>query len=336
MTAVIALPWRRLLVQMALVFATGLGTLQVVALRNCLEGLAWPVGPAHRRLGQVLAGALVVLGLLGGVLLIPAEPLPPELVAAVLLGGVGLALAVSITGAATRLRLGRGKRRVRLLPGERIEQGPLRATFRPPARGKSVPAVCVLPDPTSPGEDLTELTGAFAEAGLAVLALDWRPLRSIDRLTLQGAVSIALSWLAQRKETDSARIGLVGVGLGGDLALRSGSTDPDVTAVLAIEPVLGRGRPGPGLEGLRGLSWFMARRRIRRWRRSKLVGELDAVRAIPVVAPRHVAVLVTGRAVSNEDEAPEILRVTDGWTLMPCGHTESVELARRWLLERLR
>jgi hypothetical protein len=333
MNAFIALLWRRLLVQMALVFAAALGTLQIVALRSCLEGLAWPVGPAHRRFGQVLAGLLVVLGVLGGMLLIPAQPLTPEQLVAVLLGGVGLALAVSVTGAATRLRL---LRQVRLLPGERIEQGPLRATFRAPTPAESAPAVCVLPDPTSPREELTELTGALAEAGLAVLEFDWRSLRKVDRLTLQGAVSIGLSWLAQRKETDPGRIGLVGVGLGGDLALKSGSTDPDVAAVLAIEPVLGRGRPGPGLEGLRGFSWFRARRRIRRWRRSKVVPELNAAGAIPVVAPRHVAVLVSGRPGADEDQVPEILRVADGWTLTPCGHPESVAIARRWLLEHLR
>ena len=321
---------------MALVFATAFGTLQIVALRNCLDGLAWPLGPAHRRLGHVLAGALVIFGILGGLLLVTEEPLPPVLVAAALLAGVLLALGASLTGAATRLRFGRRKRSVRLVPGERIEQGPLRATFRPPQLGKRAAAVCVLPDPTSPSEDLAELTAAFAEAGLAVLALDWRPLRSVDRLNLQGAVSIALSWLAQREDTDPARIGLVGVGLGGDLALRSGSTDPDVAAVLAIEPVLGRGRPGPGLEGLRGLSWFRARRRTRRWRRTKLVRELDAARAIPAVVPRHVALLVSGRPGPEDEGPPQILRVADGWALRPCGRPEAVELARRWMLERLR
>jgi hypothetical protein len=335
MAAAITLVWRHLLVQIALVFATALGTLQLVAQRNQLDGIAWPVGPAHRRIGQVLAGTLVVLGLLGGILLIPATPAPPALLASVLFIGAALALGLSIAGAAVRLRLRRRERHVRLLPGERIEQGPLRAIFRAPRRHRPAAAVCLLPDPTAPGEELTQLSGALAGAGLAVLAFDWRSLRSVDRLTLQGAVSIGLSWVSQRVETDPERIGLVGIGLGGDLALRSASTDPDVACVLAIEPVLDAGRPGPGLEGLRGLSWFAARRRTRRWRRSELVDDLDAVTAIPAIAPREVGILVSGRRSSHDDGFPEVLRVAAGWPLRPGAHAETVGLASEWLGEHL-
>ncbi|TET49070.1 MAG: hypothetical protein E3J64_10185 [Anaerolineales bacterium] len=331
-----ALIWRRLLVQMAPLFFAALGTLQMVALRSGLEGLAWPVGPAHKRVGQVLAGSLVALALVGGLLLVSYEPLAPEMLAVVLLAGTGLALGVSIAGAAVRLRWGRRKRRVRLLPGERVEQGPLRAIFRSRPMAKSAPGVCVLPDPTSPSDDLAGLTGALADAGFVVLALDWRSLRKVDRLALQGAVSIGLSWLAQREETDPERIGLVGVGLGGDLALRSAAGDPDVAAVLAIEPVFGRRRPGPALEGLRGLSWFGARRRVRRWRRSKLVKELDGLGAIPLVGLRHVAVVVSERAGPSSTNGPEILRVAGGWGLMACGNAETVERACGWLLEHLK
>lgn len=332
----VMLSWPPVLIQAALTFVAALGAFQTAALHNDLDGLAWPVGLRHKRFGYLLAGLLLVIAFLGGVVLVVLNvELSSLLRVLAFLAGSGLALLVMIVGAALRLQWN-GMRQLRPpRRGRPVELGPLRAAFYQPVGPGQYPALCLLPDPTAPRDDLTPLAQALVRAGIAVLALDWRLLDHPDRLTLQGLVSLGISYLVEQTEVGSERVGLVGVGLGGDLALRGAAMAPDVAAVLAIGPVLSTRRPVPGLESLCHLSWFGARRRAGHWLHSPLVSELDALSAVPRVAPRPVAIIAGYPDGPGLVGALEILRVTGGCPLTPAAHVEVVERTVQWFQEHL-
>lgn len=327
--------WRSLLVQTVLTLLAALGALQIAALHNGLEGLAWPVGLRHRRSGYLLAGLFLTLGLLGGVFLTKVETITgPRLSAAAFLAGCGSALVIQIVGAA--LRLSWNRRRTQPLPskGKPITLGPIQATLYQPVDRWPSPALCLLPDPTAPGDDLEMLAQGLMENGIAVLVLDWRSLDNPDRLTLQGLVAMGISHLTRWPGTDTQRVALVGVGLGGDLALRCAAADVGVTVTLALEPVLTAQRPGLGLSALRCLSWFEAHRRAHAWQRSPLVKELDALTAIRSITGRPIAIVTGLDGDAQVVDNLEILRAGEDCPLAVAAQTEKVNCAVAWLKER--
>lgn len=319
-----------------LAFFAALGGLEIVALRAGFEGLAWPVGPRHRRLGYFLAGLLIAMALIGGLLAgLFVEPLAPLPSVVVIFFGMDLALAVAIVGAAVRLRRNLRRPASVLRHGKQVDLGPMQAFFYQPVGDGPAPGLCLLPDPTAPRDDLDALVQALVEGGIAVLLLDWQSLGGADRLMLQGLVAVGVSHLARWPEINSARVGLLGVGVGGDLALRSAAMDQGVAAVLAIEPVLSAQRPWQGLDALMALSWFEARRRVLRWRRSKLVEGLDALTAIPSIAPRPAAVIVGCKGESEIVEDFQVLRDGGGCFLIPAARIGAVRRATDWFKEHL-
>jgi dienelactone hydrolase len=263
------------------------------------------------------------------------EPLASLPSVVVIFFGMSLALMLAIVGATMRLRRNLRRRAPVLRPGKQVDLGPMQAFFYQPVGDGPAPGLCLLPDPTAPQDDLDELVQALVESGIAVLLLDWQSLGSADRLMLQGLVAVGISHLARWPEINSARVGLLGVGVGGDLALRSAAMDQGVVAVLAIEPVLSVQRPWQGLEALTTLSWFEARRRVLRWRRSELVKELDALTAIPGVAPRPAAVIVGCMGESEIVEDFQVLRDEGGCFLVPAARMGAVQRATEWFKEHL-
>ncbi len=325
-----------MLVYAILAFLAALGGLEIAALRAGLAGLAWPLGLRYRQLGYLLAGLLIAMafvgGLLAGLLVEPLAPLPSVVV---IFFAMVLALAAAIVGAAVRLRQNLRRPASVLRQGRQVDLGPMQAFFYQPAGDGPAPGLCLLPDPTAPQDDLGALVQALVESGIAVLLLDWQSSGSADRLMLQGLVAVGISHLARWPEIDSGRVGLLGVGVGGDLALRSAAMDQGVAAVLAIEPVLSAQRPWQGLEALSVLSWFEARRRVQRWRRSELVEELDALTAIPSVAPRPAAVIVGCVGESEVVEDFQVLRDEGGCFLIPAARRGAVQRATNWFKEHL-
>jgi hypothetical protein len=325
-----------ILVYAALAFVAALGALEIAALCRGLDGLAWPIGVRHRRLGNFVAGLLMALSLAGGMLAkLLIEPLGPLLSVMVILVALGLALLVAILGATLRLRRRRQRNSTALRGGKLVELGPLQARFYQPGREGASPGVCLLPDPTASDDNLHALVQTLVESGIAVLALDWQSLGSVDRLMLQGVVAVGVSHLARWPEINAARVGLIGVGLGGDLALRSAAMDQGVAAVLAIEPVLSEKRPWEGLDALSLLSWFEARRRVGRWRYSPLVKELDALTTISGISPRPAAVIVGCLGGTETVEGLEILRNGGACSLVPAAHNRAVQCAIDWFKEHL-
>jgi hypothetical protein len=319
-----------------LTFFAAFGGLEIAALRAGLEGLAWPFGVRHRWLGYLLAGLSMAMALIGSLLAgLLVEPLAPLLSIVVIFFAMGLALTVAIVGATIRLRWIRRHPAAILLQGKQVDLGPMQALFYQPAGDGPTPGLCLLPDPTAPQDDLGVLVHALVESGIAVLLLDWQSLGGADRLMLQGLVAVGISHLARWPEIDAARVGLLGVGVGGDLALRGAAMDHGVAAVLAIEPVLSAQRPWQGLEALTALSWFEARRRARRWRRSELVKELDALAAIPSIAPRLAAVIVGCGGESEVVEDFQVLRDGGGCFLVPAARRGAIQCATDWFKEHL-
>ena len=329
--------WPALLVQAVLLFVAALGTLQIAALRGGLGGLAWPVGVRHQSWGYFVAIMLLMIALLGeAIMMLAGVTMDSWWWVLTLIVGSMLALAVSIVGAAMRLRWNRMRQRQRASQwGHPVELGPLRAIFYRPTGAGPFPAVCLVPDPCNPGDDLTPLVQAILTGRVAALVFDLQSLDHADRLTLQGLVSVGTSHLAERVETDAERLGILGVGLGGDLALRGAAMDTGIAAALAIEPVLSPQRPMRGLEMLRNLSWFEAHRRAWRWHRSPLVEELDALTAIPRAAPRPVAIVVGYADDLNRVDSLEILRVEGGCPLTPAIHRKTAHCAAQWFTENL-
>jgi hypothetical protein len=325
-----------MLVYTVLAFFALWGGLQIAALRAGWAGLAFPVGLRHKVLGYVLAGLFIVTTCVGGLFVgLLIEPPAPLLAVVAIYTAMHLVLVLVIAGAALRLRWRRWRHPAPVSQGKQVDLGPIQAFFYQPAGEGPVPGLCLLPDPTAPEDDLTTLVQAVVESGIAVLLLDWRSLGSVDRLTLQGLVAVGISHLARWPEINAGQVGLLGVGVGGDLALRGAAMDQGVAAVLAIEPVLSMQRPWQGLEALSDLSWFEARRRVQRWRRSQLVKDLDALTAISAIKPRSVAVVVGCGGESEIVEDFQVLRETDGCFLVPAARTSSVQRATAWFEEHL-
>jgi hypothetical protein len=317
----------------ALAFAAAVGVLQISALRGGLDGLAWPFGLRRRYLGYLFATLLMGV-FIGGLFLRPlVEPPSPLLMAAAIVLAFVLALSVAIVGAAVRLRWQRRRNRFPPSMGKPVELGPLQAILYQPEEEGPIPGICLLPDPTAPDDDVGALVRSLVWGGIAVLLFDWRSVAEADRLTLQGLMAVGVSYLARWPKIDEGRVGLVGVGVGGDLALRTAAMDPGVAAVLAIEPVLSSQRPWLGLESLSTLSWFEARRRTRRWKQSALVAGLDALAAVPCIAPRQAAVIVGCAGESEVVDNADIIRTDATCSLTPAARGETVDLATEWFKE---
>lgn len=94
---------------------------------------------------------------------------------------------------------------------------------------------------------LPEYAHAFAAAGFAALAIDYRFLGESDGEPRQQVLPEsqcddlrnALSWLSQRPEVDSERLGLWGTSFAGGHALRIAAYDRRVKTVVAQVPAIG-------------------------------------------------------------------------------------------------
>ena len=107
----------------------------------------------------------------------------------------------------------------------------------------------------------------FADAGLAVLAFDYRTSGGSDGEPRSQVVPHdqlqdlrnAISWLGAQSEVDAERIGAWGVSLGGGHALQLGAFDPRVKAVVAMIPAINQWQnllsamPREAFDGLLGM-----------------------------------------------------------------------------------
>jgi len=116
-------------------------------------------------------------------------------------------------------------------------------------------AICALAGLEEGTRSLEPLAAHLAEEGFMVLALELSTLEYPDLLAL---IPSGVAYLATHSDVDPKRIGVLGVDLGADLAIRSASGDEQVKAVVALSPVIEITKPGlhilaemPYLQGMR-------------------------------------------------------------------------------------
>ena len=106
---------------------------------------------------------------------------------------------------------------------------------------------------------LEPLATHLAERGFAVLVLELSTLEYPDLLAL---IPSGVTYLSAHPEVDPQRIGVLGVDLGADLAIRSASGDEQVRAVAALSPILETARSGlhilAEMAYLQGMRWARA------------------------------------------------------------------------------
>ncbi len=326
----------------AALVATGL--LQIIAARGGYAGLAfldYHRGPRWRR---ALGPLLIVVGYAWffGTRRELITPGPAGAELTVLFGGgVFLALVLTLVGAAI-LRpyrvcaaLGPAQADVRELT---LGQGLTATLYVPKLSEGAGPGVCLLRDPADPPAIADGLAGELTAHGMAVLELAWdasgAPL---------AAVAAGLALLREQPSVGAGRLALVGLGLGGDLALSVASTDAGVRAVAALAPLVEARNGGWGLGLLQEMTYPEAVRWGLSGARGRLLAQLHTVEAAAGLAPRP-ALIVYG---SHEALAPlaEVqaslgdtvdLRMLPGEGHVSLGASPSArETVAQWLAEHL-
>jgi len=326
-------------------FLACLGTLQVTACHQGLRGLSL-LGEARRSAHGYLLGFSLIIGSFAWFFAVTPEVFTPGLAGSELtiVFGSGLVVAlVTALGLSSLLQEIRCRRAEHLLAYPSREEIPLpgvKGTLYSPVdeRGKPWPLICLVPVPGLDAASSTPLAVHLAKEGFAVLVVSWKEAlpRYPDMLALVPSV---LGHLPRREDIDQHRLGILGIGLGADLALRSASSDPQIRAVLAIAPLLEGPRAQPGLNALKEMTYLETIRWSQRGRLASLVAQLNARQALEKLPP-HSVLLVYGSedALTPPPADEESLEIK---TLPGLSHRtlptspKTLALAARWFKERL-
>ena len=261
-------------------------------------------------------------------------------------GAVLLALSVTIAGASI-LNTWRAPATSEqgLAGGQRVALGQgLEGRLFLPTRGSGpFPGVCLLPDPGAPVLSFQPLAEGLIQQGVAVLLVLWAPAwqRYPDVLRL---APLALEALGRQPLIDNNRLGLVGVDVGGDLALRAATSDRRVRTVVALAPLLEERNAEPGLGLLREMTYPKAIGWRLHGRRRALTRDLSALEAAGQIAPRPVLVLYGSQEpfVSLSRIRPHLERAgvrvetiaDEGHRSLPSS-PKALSIVSRWLAESL-
>jgi dienelactone hydrolase len=114
--------------------------------------------------------------------------------------------------------------------------------FNPALRARAVPAVLLLHGAGGNAEDLLDTARVLAEQGYVALALTMRGFRGSEGQDDCGARQAddaveALNWLGRQPGVDASRLGIVGFGQGGQVALLAAAQTTLPRAVVAYFPV---------------------------------------------------------------------------------------------------
>jgi fermentation-respiration switch protein FrsA (DUF1100 family) len=351
-----------------LAFLSILGILQLVAARHKLIGLSlW--GSRNPAPGYLLGAVLTAGGFVWFFAATPEVFIPglagSEL--AILFGAAGIC-ALAFTLLASSILHGiQHRERSDLkadarLHHEAIAWQQLRGTLYLPKdaapltedaaslKGEPRAAICVLPSPSERTLSPHPIVANLVNEGFIVLAIDWGPDEEIRYPAILGLLPGAVAYLMRRDDVNPERIGVLGVDLGGDLAIRSAGTDPQIAAVLALAPFLDQANTQPGLNILKETSYLGAicwARPLRLHRkRGKLVAELAPLDYVSRLGSRPL-LLVYGdqdgitpvaqaRAALSEETARGKLKSLpgNGHLSLPRSRAASA-LVTRWFKENL-
>ena len=273
-----------------LAFITIVGALQFVAARHRLIGLSFFIGRARRPIWGYLLATILIVGAFAWFFVTTPEVFVPGLAGSelvIIFGTAGIcALAFTLILSST-LHRSQHRERSDLKAGGRLRQEAvslqqLRGTLYLPEdvaslKGEPRAAICVLPGPSEGTLSPHPIVANLIEEGFIVLAIDWGPESAVRYPGVLGLLPSAVAYLIRRDEVNPERIGVLGIDLGGDLAIRAAGTDQQIAAVLAMAPFLGQSNTKPGLSILKEMSYLEAIRWSSFRRRGKLVAELAAL-----------------------------------------------------------
>lgn len=149
------------------------------------------------------------------------------------------------------------------------------------------PAVCALPSPGAGSDPLQGIATSLAREGLVVLVADLSVHRYPEILSLLPA---AISYLASRGEVDPRRIGVMGVDLGADLALRA-ATNERIKTLATLAPLVEEASARPGLRLLKEMTYLQAMRWSRLLDEGRILAKLETTNYAEKIGPRPLLVL---------------------------------------------
>jgi len=217
--------------------------------------------------------------------------------------------------------------------------------YLPEDTGEARAAVCVLPS-LSGTLSSHPIEVSLVEAGFIVLAIDWGPERGLRYPEVLGILPGAVAYLAQRDDVNPERIGVLGIGLGGDVAIRSAATDQQIAAVLALAPYLNQANTRPGLSILKEMSYLETLRWSSFRGRGNLVAELAVLDSMGKLGSRPLLLVYgdqdgiipigTIRATLTEAIAQGRVKLLSGERHLglPCS-SRALTLLAHWFKENL-
>ena len=299
-----------------------MGVLQIQAIRHRLAGVSLWGGRGSREWGYVTGFLLIAGPFIGFYAFTPGLFVPglagSELVV-LFATGAALALVISLTAASFVVPHPSGA--VMAVGASEEVSGPqLRGWIHVPQDSKVHPAVCLVSDMGGGGRDVALVAVELGRLGIVTLTLDWvtaddreQAPRYPDVLAL---VPTGVEYLSRRPEVDTSRIGVIGFGLGGDLALRAAGADEQIAAVVAAYPFLTSNPLDGDLDLLRRGSLWQAVQWRRRWEaQSALVEQLDALTYMPRIPPRpHLILQPSGSPLTESSSGVEVHPLPDPQT----------------------
>jgi pimeloyl-ACP methyl ester carboxylesterase len=296
-----------------LAFLSILGILQLVAARHKLIGLSlW--GSRKPALGYLLGAVLTAGGFVWFFAATPEVFIPglagSEL--AVLFGAAGICALAFTLILSSALHGFQHRERSELRAGGRLRHEAvslqqLRGTLYLPEdaapltedaaslKGKPRAAICVLPAPSEGTLSPYPIAANLVKEGFIVLAIDWGLEREIRYPEVLGLLPSAVAYLMRRDEVNPERIGVLGIDLGGDLAIRSAGTDQQIAAVLALAPFLDQANTRPWLSILKEMSYLETIRWSSFRKRGNLVAELAVLDSISELSSRPLLLIYGDR-----------------------------------------
>jgi len=229
---------------------------------------------------------------------------------------------------------------------ETVSWQQLRGTlYLPEDMGQPRAAICVLPSPFGTPSPHPIVTGLIRK-GFIVLAIDWGPEKGIRYPEVLGLLPSAVAYLTRRDEVNAERIGVLGIDLGGDLAIRAAATDPQIAAVLALAPFLDQANTRPGLGILKEMCYLEALRWASFPERAKLVAELAALDSMAKLGSSPLLLIygdqdgiIPAEKVSlilGEEMAREKLKLLPGEGHLSLSRSQATSaLVARWFKQNL-
>jgi pimeloyl-ACP methyl ester carboxylesterase len=289
-----------------LTFLSILGILQLVAARHRLIGLSlWE--SRNPALGYLL-GAALTAGAFAWFFATTPEVFVPGLAGselAILFGAAGICALAFTLIVSSALHRFQHRERSELRGGGRLRHEAvslqqLRGMLYLPEdaaslKDKPMAAICVLPAPSEETLSPYPIVANLVKEGFIILAIDWGPEREIRYPAVLGLLPSAVAYLTRRDDVNAERIGVLGIDLGGDLAIRSAGTDQQIAAVLALAPFLSQLNTKPGLSILREMSYLETIRWSSFRKRGNLVAELAVLDSISALSSRPLLLVYGDR-----------------------------------------